>query len=102
MSLLGDLNDQGKTVIMITHDMRLVAEYAHRVVVMQAGRVIFDGGTDELFQHTELLARAHLNLPPLARLAALLGTRNPHLRSLATIDDFLRLEYQTPRVKVRA
>lgn len=102
MSLLGDLNDQGKTVIMITHDMRLVAEYAHRVAVMQTGKVIFDGDPDELFQHTELLARSHLNLPPLARLAALLSTRKPQLRNLATMDDFLNLEYQAPRDKMRA
>jgi energy-coupling factor transporter ATP-binding protein EcfA2 len=102
MSLLGDLNDQGKTIIMITHDMRLVAEYAHRVAVMQAGRVIFDGDPDELFQNIELLAKAHLNLPPLARLAALLGTRKPQLRNLATMDDFLALDYQPSQAKVRA
>jgi energy-coupling factor transport system ATP-binding protein len=102
MSLLGELNDEGKTIIMITHDMRLVAEYAHRVAVMQAGRVVFDGQPDALFQNIELLAQAHLNLPPLARLAALLGTRKPQLRNLATIEDFLSLDYHAAPDKVRA
>jgi energy-coupling factor transport system ATP-binding protein len=95
MSLLSDLNGQGKTIIMVTHDMRLVAEYANRVAVMMKGRVEFFGEPAELFAQTELLARAHLNLPPLARLSALLATRQPALAGLATVDDFLALGYRS-------
>lgn len=94
MALLQDLNAQGKTVIMITHDMRLVAEYASQVAVMMAGRVEFLGRPAQLFEQPELLAKAHLNLPPLARLATLLSSQHPHLRGSATIDDFLRLGYR--------
>jgi energy-coupling factor transporter ATP-binding protein EcfA2 len=93
MSLLLELNRSGKTIVMITHDMRLVAEYANRVAVMLDGRVEFLGAPAELFTQTELLARAHLNLPPLARLAALLSTRHPHLSGFSRLDDFLRLDY---------
>jgi energy-coupling factor transport system ATP-binding protein len=94
MSLLQDLNTQGKTIIMITHDMRLVAEYASQVAVMMAGRVEFLGRPAQLFEQPELLAEAHLNLPPLARLATLLSSQHPQLRGSATIADFLRLAYQ--------
>ena len=94
MALLQDLNAQGKTVIMITHDMRLVAEYASQVAVMMAGRVEFLGRPAQLFEQSELLAKAHLNLPPLARLATLLSSQHPHLRGSATIDDFLGLAYR--------
>lgn len=88
MGMLRDLNAQGKTVVMITHDMRLVAEYARRTAVMMAGRIEFFGEPHQLFQQPELLAQAHLNLPPLARLATLLSTRNPLVNGWATLDDF--------------
>lgn len=94
MSLLQDLNAHGKTIIMITHDMRLVAEYARKVAVMMAGRVEFFGPPAELFAQTELLARAHLNLPPLARLATLLSSQHAYLRGCTTIGDFLALGYK--------
>ncbi|MEX2143690.1 MAG: energy-coupling factor transporter ATPase [Anaerolineales bacterium] len=97
MSLLQSLNAQGKTIIIITHDMRLVAEYASNVAVMLDGQVEFHGRQDELFAQPELLAKAHLNLPPLARLATLLISQHPHLRGMATVDDFLSLSYSTAR-----
>lgn len=102
MSLLEDLNGQGKTIIMITHDMRLVAEHARKVAVMLDGSVQFFGEPAALFAQTELLAAAHLNLPPLARLAALLSTRHPHVQSYATMDDFVGLHSQvqgSPKVE---
>ncbi|MEX1249026.1 MAG: energy-coupling factor transporter ATPase [Anaerolineales bacterium] len=99
MSLLQELNAQGKTIVMITHDMRLVAEYATRVAVMPQGGVEFLGPPAELFEQTELLARANLNLPPLARLAALLSARHPQVRGFAKLEDFLGLEYRATRAQ---
>lgn len=95
MGMLRELNAQGKTIVMITHDMRLVAEYARHVAVMMAGRVEFFGEPHQLFRQPELLAQAHLNLPPLARLAALLSTRNPQVSGWATLDDFRHLSAAT-------
>jgi len=59
----------GHTVILITHDMDLVARYATRAVVLLNGEVLFDGTPQELFGQPELLGRARLTLPPVARLA---------------------------------
>ncbi|MEX2162164.1 MAG: energy-coupling factor transporter ATPase [Anaerolineales bacterium] len=94
MSLLQALRAKGKTIVMITHDMRLVAEYATRVAVMLNGRVVFHGEPATMFAQTELMASARLNLPPLARLAALLSTRRPELSGCAKLEDFLHLEYR--------
>jgi energy-coupling factor transport system ATP-binding protein len=102
MGLLARLNDQGKTIVMITHDMRLVAEYAHKVAVMLNVHVRFYGEPTDLFSQPDLLAEAHLNLPPLARLSALLTTRFPHLGGLSTLKDFLsmaRSSSNTEKVK---
>jgi energy-coupling factor transporter ATP-binding protein EcfA2 len=101
MALLSRLNEDGKTIIMITHDMRLVAEYAHKVAVMLDGSVRFSGRPSELFRQSELLASAHLNLPPLARLTALLGTRYPQLEGFSTLTDYRNISRpETDEMKV--
>jgi energy-coupling factor transporter ATP-binding protein EcfA2 len=69
-------NTAGGTVVLITHDMSLVAEYARRAIVLLDGRVLFDGGVSELLLgRRDLLARAGLGLPPVVRLAKRLTGR---------------------------
>ena len=73
MSTLSALNDAGTTVIFITHDMQLAAEYADEVAVMSEGRLIYQGSPRRLFEQAELMQQASLVLPPLAELARRLG-----------------------------
>ena len=56
MSLLCDLQRQGKTILVITHDMTLVAEYCQRVVAFREGELSFTGTPSELFNTDEILA----------------------------------------------
>lgn len=65
MRLLRTLADNGAAVAFITHDMRLVAEYADRCVGMCAGEAIFDGTPMDLFAAPEVMARARLKSPPI-------------------------------------
>ena len=52
MELLGDLQKEtGMGLILITHDLAVVAEVADRVVVMYAGRRMETGGIDDIFHH---------------------------------------------------
>jgi energy-coupling factor transport system ATP-binding protein len=60
MALMREIRAQGVAVVMITHDMRLVQEYAERVVVMSEGRILYDGPSSGLFDRDELLAQANL------------------------------------------
>jgi len=60
MDSMAELNRQGVTILMITHDMRLVREYARRALVLHQGRLIFDGTPADLFTHPDLVARARL------------------------------------------
>ncbi len=69
MAVVAGFNGLGRTVILITHDMRLVAEYATRAVVLLAGRVLFDGAPRALFAEPAILAQAGLALPSVTRLA---------------------------------
>lgn len=51
------------TVVMVTHDMDLVAKYANRVIVLKNGEVAYDGTPEELFANNELVTNCSLRLP---------------------------------------
>ncbi|GAA1704851.1 ATP-binding cassette domain-containing protein [Microbacterium sediminicola] len=86
LTLLSELNDEGTTIIVVTHDMQLVADHARRVVVVDDGRIVGDGPTAEVFADAELLARGALRTPPLT--SALSGlTEHPGLAGIARLSD---------------
>ncbi len=62
-------NREQRTVILITHDMGIVTEYASRTVVLVSGQVVFDGAPQDLFERTDILQQARLAVPPVVRLA---------------------------------
>ena len=62
-------DEEGRTILMITHDMDLIARYAERLVVMWNGRIILDGPTGEVFAKKEALARTFLRPPVAAEVA---------------------------------
>ncbi len=63
------LNKEGHTLILITHDMRLVAEHVKRVLVMSRGRIILDSDPRGSFYDLEVLRQSSLEPPPVAELA---------------------------------
>jgi len=70
MDFLRDLNEKsGHTIIIITHDMPIVASYAQRVVVMGTGQILLDGLTRDVFSQPETLARTFLEPPQITQLA---------------------------------
>jgi energy-coupling factor transporter ATP-binding protein EcfA2 len=73
MDIVASIHTLGRTVVLITHDMRLVAEYATRAVVLLGGQLLFDGTPRALFGRPDILDQAGLALPPVTRLAQRLG-----------------------------
>lgn len=63
MDKLHQLNQQGMTILMITHDLDLVDAYANRTAVMCDGRIIFQGDTQKLWYEEEIIGRNGLELP---------------------------------------
>jgi energy-coupling factor transport system ATP-binding protein len=86
MARLSALNRAGRTIVMITHDLRLVAEYADSVVVLVEGTVAYHGSVDGLFANAALLGRAHLGLPPMRELGRQLADIDPTFPLVATVD----------------
>jgi len=74
-AIVADLTARGTTVVVISHDMRFVAEAAARVVVMRAGRIVGDGSPASVFSEEEwpILRSTYLEPPLAARLGARLG-----------------------------
>jgi energy-coupling factor transport system ATP-binding protein len=73
------------TILMITHDVRLVANWANRVLVLSNGRLAFDGSANALFARDELLAEAGLLAPPIFDVSSKLARRRPQRVPAATL-----------------
>jgi energy-coupling factor transport system ATP-binding protein len=56
-----------------THDMRFVAEVARRIVIVAGGNIVADGPTREIFEKTDILAKAQIRPPQITQLAQALG-----------------------------
>lgn len=70
MNFLKDLwQNEEHTIVIITHEMSIVAQYAQRVVVLGHGRVLMDGSTRDVFAEPELLASTFVKPPQITRLA---------------------------------
>jgi energy-coupling factor transport system ATP-binding protein len=70
MDFLKDLNENhGHTIIIITHDMPIVAQYARRVIAMGEGKILADGPAAEVFAHPEVLEKTFLEPPQITQLA---------------------------------
>jgi len=60
--------NHNKTIILITHDMNYVSQYAKRVIVMDHGRMVFDGKPFELFSQQDLIMQYQLDLPDIMKI----------------------------------
>jgi len=76
MKMLKGLNNEGHTVIIITHAMWIAESFASRTVVMKDGRVTADGPTRNIFADEARLSEASLTPSPLVSLGNRLGTRS--------------------------
>lgn len=74
LDLINELHkDRNMTVIMVSHNMDEVAEYADRVIVMHEGQVLMDGDPHEVFANEEIIKQAGLNQPQAADFCKRLG-----------------------------
>jgi len=90
MELINYLRREGITVLMITHDMRLVDAHIERAIVMANGEKLFDGTPGELFQQPKIVERAALRPTALRRLVDALRARGVYVPDgLNTVDLFL-------------
>lgn len=86
LTLLSDLQGEGATILVVSHDMQLVADYADRVIVVADGRIAAHAPASDVFADADLLERAGLRPPPLARALGGLST-HPELARVTRLAD---------------
>lgn len=69
MELLLEYHRQGNTILLITHDMRLVADFIPSCLVIEAGQLLTYCETREFFKGIDALPQIHLGLPQITQLA---------------------------------
>lgn len=83
---LNDMKEITETVVIATHDMQLVCEWAQRIVVLCGGKVVADGTRDEIFGDAALAARVGIRPPEIFAMGRALDER----ALCYTVTEFLR------------
>ena len=79
MDIIRRIHERGTPVVMVCHDMEVVADYAARCIVMSGGEVVDDAPTFDVLRNRETLERASLVPPQIVELSLELGREMPHL-----------------------
>ena len=77
MEFLKKLNEEGVTIIMITHDMHLMLEYTPHAIVISDGKKIGDASAVEILTNEEIAGRANLKTTSMYDLAVKIGIEYP-------------------------
>lgn len=89
MTLFKELHQNGMTIVLVTHLMDDVANYADYVNVLEGGKLVRSGYPKEVFQDVAFLERKQLGVPKITKFAQQLVKRGLHLETLPiTIDEF--------------
>lgn len=83
MEIVARLHREGKTIVMVCHDMEVVGDYAQRIVVMTRGELVAQGPTFQLLRNPEVLRRADLVPPQVVAISMELVARHPELTGTA-------------------
>lgn len=89
LNLINKFNKEGKTIILVTHDMNIVLNYSDFVIVMNDGKVAFEGTPSELFSGD--ISTYSIDVPELFKFVKLLESKGIKLdiSKIRTIDDLI-------------
>ena len=89
MTLFKKLHQDGITIVLVTHLMDDVAEFADQVYVMEKGKLVKGGKPSLVFQNVEFMEKIQLGVPKITRFAQRLVDRGISFEQLPiTIDEF--------------
>jgi cobalt/nickel transport system ATP-binding protein len=69
MEYINKLNNEGKTVLIATHDVDLAYEWADQIIILKDGKALCNGKPQDVFGNAELIENADLKQPYLVRVA---------------------------------
>ena len=89
MTLFEKLHQDGITIVLVTHLMDDVAEFADQVYVMEKGKLVKSGKPSLVFQNVEFMEKIQLGVPKITRFAQRLANRGVSFKQLPiTIEEF--------------
>ena len=89
MTLFKKLHQDGITIVLVTHLMDDVAEFADQVYVMEKGKLVKGGKPSLVFQNVEFMEKIQLGVPKITRFAQRLANRGVSFKQLPiTIEEF--------------
>ena len=89
MALFEKLHQDGITIVLVTHLMDDVAEFADQVYVMEKGRLVKSGAPSLVFQNLEFMENIQLGVPKITRFAQRLADRGVSFKQMPiTIEEF--------------
>lgn len=89
MNLFKKLHQDGITIVLVTHLMDDVAEFADQVYVMEKGKLVKGGKPSLIFQQVEFMEKIQLGVPKITRFAQRLANRGVSFKQLPiTIEEF--------------
>lgn len=91
MNFLRVLNEkEGHTIIIITHEIDIVARYTKRTIALSQGRILLDGPTGEVLSQTDILRQTFVKPPQATLIAQRLGLPGPIVTYEELCDAFKR------------
>ena len=79
MSLLYELNRDDMSIIISSHDMEIITQFADKILVLHEGKFIGQGSPEEIFNNPELVEKANLTLPKSAAILHFLKKMVSHV-----------------------
>ncbi|UUD37013.1 cobalt ABC transporter ATP-binding protein [Mycoplasmopsis californica] len=92
LNIFDKLNQKGKTIIMITHDLDNILEHTKRTVMFNKGKIVYDGDTYELLKDTKFLYENNMQPPRILEFVSKLearGLKVPRVVDEKELIDFL-------------
>ncbi len=88
MNFLQKLNEMGHTIIIITHEMWIVAGWARRTIAMAEGKILLDGPTKNVLSNAETLKKTFVKPPQVTLLSQALENYGLP-RNILTVNEFM-------------
>jgi len=85
MELIKKLNEEGHTIIIITHTMWVAAEYAHKVAAIRSGEIMKFGKTRDVFKEEEELLKSYLKTPHIVQMSNVLN------KTVLSVDEMIQV-----------
>ncbi len=90
MDTVMQLNSEGHTILIVTHDMRVVAEYTKSSLILKGGELLASGPTSDLLMRFELLSETQIAPPQVVELTSAMNLRREDDGLPMTNEEFIR------------